>query len=225
MGVVYRKRKAFEKSVSKLNERLSGYLDQQQIQAQRIFPHYFEKHQTDGLDYVIYLGASMHPEGKHNPFFTNNLALWQFKVACGLAWHTHQVQPELKVPLDTCHLILVNHAPLAIRFRYDEKRFDVDGAYDVRHEIIKSRLDKAMVKGSRERLTQPDQIAVVYSQPKEGREIRRHIEYLQSRGHLQENIEMIDLEDQPGVRGLKALRVSVNLEADAAVRAIEQMAG
>lgn len=225
MGVVYRKRKAFEDSVSKLNERLSSYLDQQQAEAQQIFPHYFEKHQTDGIDYVIYLGASMHPEGKHNPFFQKNLALWQFKVAYGLALHTSQIQPELKVPLDTCHLILVNHAPLAIRFRYDEKRFDVDGAYDVRHEIIKSRLDKAKVKGGKERLTQPGKIAVVYSHPKEGRDIRRHIDYLQSSGHLLEDLEAIDLEDLPGVRGLKALRVSVNLEAAAAARELEQMTG
>ena len=66
-----------------------------------------------------------------------------------MAWHTEQIKAELKVPLDTCHLILVNHTPLSIRFRYDEKRFDVDGAYDVRHEIIKSRIDKAVVKGTK----------------------------------------------------------------------------
>ena len=225
MGVVYRKRKAFEESVSKLNERLSSYLDRQQLEAQQIVPHYFEKHQTDGIDYVIYLGASMHPKGKHNPFFQKNLALWQFKVAAGLAWHTRQIQPALKVPLDTCHLILVNHAPLSIRFRYDEKRFDVDGAYDVRHEIIKSRLDKAMVKGGHERLTQPGKIAIVYSHPKEGRDIRRHIDYLQGRGHLLEGMETIDLENLPGVRGLKALRVSVNLEAAATALGIDQMVG
>jgi hypothetical protein len=225
MGVVYRRRKAFEESVSRLNERLSGYLDRQQTEAQQVFPHYFEKHQTDGIDYVIYLGASMHPDEKQNPFFLKNLTLWQFKVACGLAWHTRQIQPELKVALDTCHLILVNHAPLSIRFRYDEKRFDVDGAYDVRHEIIKSRLDKAMIKGGRERLTQPGQIAVVYSHPKEGREIRQHIDYLQSRGHLLEDLESIDLEDLPGVRGLKALRVGINMAAAAGVEGVRQMTG
>jgi hypothetical protein len=225
MGVVYRKRKAFEESVSKLNEQLSGYIDEAQIEAQKVFPHYFEKHQTDGIDYVIYLGASMHPQGKHNPFFQKNLALWQFKVACGLAKHTRKIQPELKIPLDTCHLILINYTPLAIRFRYDEKRFDVDGAYDVRQEIIKSRLDKAMVKGGRERLTQPDKIAVVYAHPKEGREIHRHIDYLQDREHLLRDLENLDLEDLPGVRGLKALRISVNLEAGAAAPGIGQMAG
>ncbi|HSO19788.1 MAG TPA: GAF domain-containing protein, partial [Desulfosarcina sp.] len=225
LGVVYRRRQDFEESVSKLNERLSGYLDRQQNEAQRIFPHYFEKHQTDGIDYVIYMGASMHPEGRNNPFYLSNLSLWQFQVACGLAWHTQDIRSELKVPLDTCHLILVNHTPLAIRFRYDEKRFDVDGAYDVRHEIIKSRLDKAVVKGGRERLTQPGRIAVVYSHPREGRDVRRHIDYLQSRGHLLDDLEFVDLEDLPGVRGLKALRVGVNLEAATAAESLRRIAG
>jgi len=224
-GVVYRERKAFEESVSLLNERLSTYLDQQQAEIQQVYPHYFEKHQTDGIDYVIYLGAAMHPEGRLNPFFQKNLALWQFMVTCGLAWHTRQVQAELAMPLDTCHLILVNQAPLSIRFRYDEKRFDVDGAYDVRHEIIKSRLDKAMVRGGRERLTQPGRIAVVYSHPREGEEVRQHIAYLQNRGHLNDDLEAVALEDLPGVRGLQALRVGVNLAAESVPEETVSLAG
>jgi hypothetical protein len=225
LGVVYRRRRAFEESVSTLNERLSGYLDQEQASAQAIFPHYFEKHQTDGLDYVIYLGAAMHPKGRLSPFFIKNLALWQLVVTCGLAWHSRQVQPELKIQLDTCHLILVNRSPLSIRFRYDEKRFDVDGAYDVRHEIVKSRLDKAMVKGGKERLTQPGQIAIVYSTPQEGHEIRQHIDYLQDRGYLTDRVEAMNLDDLPGVHGLKALRVGVNLETESIPQGLDLMAG
>lgn len=213
LGVVYRKRKEFEQSVSMLNERLSTYLDQRQAEAQAAFPHYFEKHQTDGLDYVIYLGASMHPSGRLPAFFIKNLGLWQLMVACGLAWNTERIKPQLAIPLDTCHLVLYNRSPLAVRFRYDEKRFDVDGAYDVRNEIIKSRLDKAMVKGGRQRLTQPDRIAIVYANLSEGLEIRQHIEFLQAKGYLLDEVERIELEDLPGVRGLRAMRVAVNLEA------------
>ena len=66
---------------------------------------------------------------------------------------------------------------------------------------------------------------MVYSQPKEGREIQRHISYLQDRGYLLENHETIDLEDLPGVRGLRAIRARVNLEAAAAVDDIGRMAG
>jgi hypothetical protein len=125
--------------------------------------------------------------------------------------------------LDTCHLILVNHTPLSIRFRYDEKRFDVDGAYDVRHEIIKSRIDKAVVKGTRDRLTQPGRIAVVYSQAEEGLDTQRHIEYLQAKGSLLDDLEFLDIEDLPGVRGLKALRVGVNVEEGVMIQAKEMM--
>lgn len=215
LGVVFRKRKEFEESVSLLNERLSAHLEKEQAEAQGIFPHYFEKHQTDGVDYVIYMGGSMMENGKLSDFHVKNLGLWQMIVACGMARLTELAKAELNVPLDTCHLILVNHTPISIRFRYDEKRFDVDGAYDVRHEIVKSRIDKAVIKGSHERLTQPGRIAVVYSHPNEEEEIRRHIEFLQVRESLLNDLEFLELEDLPGVKGLKALRIGANLEAEA----------
>ena len=142
-----------------------------------------------------------------------------------MAWHTEQIKAELKVPLDTCHLILVNHTPLSIRFRYDEKRFDVDGAYDVRHEIIKSRIDKAVVKGTRERLTQPGRVAIEYSHTDEGCQIQRHIDFLNARGNLLNDLEFLHLDDLPGVRGLKALRVGINLETQTLARTVELAAG
>ncbi len=112
-----------------------------------LFPTISRNTKPTGIDYVIYLGASMHQDGKQQSVLQKNFRLWQLMVACGIAWHTRQLKRELKVPLETAHLILVSDATLSIRFRFEEKRFDVDGAYDVRHEIIKSRLDKAMVKG------------------------------------------------------------------------------
>ena len=66
---------------------------------------------------------------------------------------------------------------------------------------------------------------MVYANPREGRDIRRHIDYLQSRGHLLEDLEAIDLEDLPGVRGLKAFRVGINLEAAVAADGLRQAAG
>jgi hypothetical protein len=213
LGTVYRKRKEFEESVSLLNRRISFYLDREEAEAQSVFPHYFEKHQTDGVDYLIYAGASLAEDGSFNEMYLENFRLWQIMVACGIGWLSEEIKRELKVPLDTAHLILVNHAPLSIRFRFDEKRFDVDGAYDIRHEIIKSRIDKAVVKGSGERLTQPGKIAVVYSQPREGRETRRYMEFLGSKGYLRGDLESLDVEELPGIHGLRALRASVDLES------------
>ena len=223
-GFVYKERKAYENSVSTLNARLAAYLDQAEAAAQKEYPHYFEKHHTDGLDYVIYLGSSLREDGHFTSFHLQNLILWQLILACGMAWHTEHAKAELAVPMDTCHLVYYSTAPIAIRFRYDEKRLDVDGAYDVRHEIIKSRLDKAVIKGSAERLTQPGQIAIVYSQAHEAGQMRQHIKYLQSKEHLLNGVEEVELEDLPSVRGLKALRVGVNLQAQALAQRLAQAA-
>lgn len=213
LRTVYRKRKDFEDSVAFLNEKITAYVDQEEAEMQGVIPHYFNKHQTDGLDYLIYLGASMIENGDFNDLYLKNLRLWQIMVSCGIAWHAERIKPALKVPLDLTHIILMNSSPLSVRFRFDEKRFDVDGAYDVGHEIIRSRIDKAMVKGREERLTQPGKIAIVYSRVQEAEETRRHIDFLISRGLLHNDVEMLEIDDLPGVQGLRAFRVGVNLES------------
>src|SRR5262249_57611777 len=93
--------------------------------------------------------------GGAGPLWLKNVRLWELMVTCGLAVRASELRDHLPVPLETTHLILVQHAPLSIRFRFDEKRFDVDGAYDIRYEIVKKRIDKAVVHGTPERVTQP----------------------------------------------------------------------
>jgi hypothetical protein len=90
----------------------------------------------------------------------------------------------------------------------------VDGAYNVRYEIMKKRIDKAVVMGTTERLTQPGKIAVVYSQAGEAAEYRDYIAYLQAQGYLHGKVEKLELEELQGVSGLRALRVAVNLGRD-----------
>jgi len=209
LGTVYKLRKEFEESILLLNQRLANFLDTEQHRIQEAFPHFYERHRTDGVDYLIYIGKSMNEKGLFHDIYVNNLHLWQLHIACGMAWLTQHLKPELSVPLDTAHLILIQNSPLSIRFRYDEKQFDVDGAYDIRHEIIKSRIDKAVVKGTGERLTQPQHIAIVYSMQEEEAEMLQHIRYLQKQEFLKNDTEFLDLEDLPGVTGLKALRVGI----------------
>ena len=146
--------------------------------AQAMFPHYFEKQRTDGVDYSIYVGASLVNGPAYDELYLRNLRLWQLLVACGIARQTEVLRQRLPLPLETTHLILAHHAPLSIRFRFDEKRFDVDGAYNVRYEVIKKRIDKAVVRGSGERVTQPGRIAIVYAQPVEAQEYREYLDYL-----------------------------------------------
>ena len=209
LGIHYRQRKDFEDSVTLINETISAFIDEKEEQAQEMFPHYFEKYKTDGVDYNLYIGASLVEKRSFDRLYLRNIRLWQLMTMCGVVWEMNRLKPKLKTPLDTAHLILVQDIPLSIRFRQDEKKFDVDGAYNIRYEIVKKRIDKARVRGREERLTQPGKIAIVYSQTREAEEYLRYIEYLQAGGYLQDDLEELELEDLQGVYGLHALRVSV----------------
>jgi hypothetical protein len=209
LGTLYQQRKDFDESVMQLNETLAAYLDSEEDKAQAMCPHYFEQHKSDGIEYGIYIDAALLEDGVCDMVHVHNLRLWQLLVTCGLARQAQQVKDHLKVPLEVAHLILVQHMPLAIRFRFDEKRFDIDGAYNMRYEIVKKRIDKALIKGTNERLTQPGTIAIVYSQPQEALEYWGYIEYLQAAGYLTAEVAQVELEDLPGAQGLQALRVTV----------------
>jgi hypothetical protein len=74
---------------------------------------------------------------------------------------------------------------------------------------MKKRIDKAFIKNTRERLTQPGKISVVYSQDDEAAEYMQYFEYLQALGIVDEPVETLELEDLQGTSGLKALRVGL----------------
>ncbi len=116
------------------------------------------------------------------------------------------------MPLQTTQLILIHSQPISISFRKDERRFDVEGSYNIRYEIMKKRLDKVNIRGTKERLTQPGKIAMVYSNPKEAQEYQEYVLFLQSKNLLQPGMEYLELEELQGVSGLKALRVNINLQ-------------
>ncbi|MFC2084529.1 GAF domain-containing protein [Bacteroidota bacterium] len=209
----YNKRRDYELTISTINEVISNYLDEAEEEAQVMYPHYFEKYKTDGVEHGIYIGGSLVDDRKFDIMYLHNLRLWQLISVCEITRRTEELIPDLEIPLHTTHLILVQNTPLSIRFRMDEKKFDVDGTYNIRYEIMKKRIDKAMIKGSSERLTQPGKIAIVYSQANEANEYRKYIEYLQSKGYLKSGIEELELESLQGVSGLKALRVSVDVSS------------
>ncbi len=209
---VYRSRAKFEESLKLINESVAAFLDQEEAKAQGYFPHYFEKRKTDGVEHTIYIGASMVENGNFCRLYLRNLRLWQLMVMCEAVRLTERLKSKLAVPLETTHLILVQDSPLSIRFSPDERHFEVEGAYDIRHEIIKKRIDKAEIKATSERLTQPGKIAIVYSNRQEAAEYLEYIDYLQSAGFLTDETEDVELQDLQGAQGLSALRVSVNLQ-------------
>ncbi|MFI8377919.1 GAF domain-containing protein [Leeuwenhoekiella sp. NPDC079379] len=208
-GLIYRNRKNYDDTVQLINQNMATFLDRRQQEAQLIFPHYFERYKTDGVDHNIYIGASMTPNNKFNKVYLYNLRLWQLCTMCEMENNFYHKQEGAELQLDAASLILVFSTTLSIRYRMDEKKFDVDGTYNARYEIIKKRIDKALVKGTDERVTQKGQIAIIYSQDSDAEEYTRYIKYLQRKQYLGPQIEYVELEDVQGVVGLKAIRVEV----------------
>jgi hypothetical protein len=211
LGILYKRRKSFEESLTILNEAISDLLDEEEAKAQTMYPHYFQKYKTDGVEHNIYVGASLVGDTPFDTIILKNMRLWQLMMMCQVSRKTAMLKQDLQVPLDTTHLILIHGQALSIRFRTDERQFDVDGAYNIRYEIIKKRIDKAYIAHTEERLTQPGKIAFVYSQAKEASEYLEYIDFLQNKGILNEEIENVEIEELQGVKGLQALRVSVKV--------------
>jgi len=208
---LYQYRQEYEESVSKINEALSAFLEGEEERVQKSYPHYFEKYRTDGIEYNIYIGQSISPTIPFNVLYLKNIRLWQLTSMAEAARITHQLLPSLKDPLQTTQLILIHSQPISISFRKDERKFDVEGSYNIRYEVIKKRLDKVRIKGTEERLTQPGKIAIVYSNQKEIPEYLDYIEFLKNKNVLKPNVEFLELEELQGVTGMKALRVDINI--------------
>ena len=213
--MIYHHRKNYEESITQINQEVAKLIDHEQKAAQQIFPHYFERFVTDGLDFNIYIGQSISPNKPFDSFYLQNLKIWQLITLIKAAQLSHKLQEQLPLRLQTTQLILAQSQPISISFRAEERKFDVDGAYNMRYEIVKKRIDKVHIRDTHERLTKPGTIAIVYSQPKEAEEYTAYIEYLQSKGLLKDEIERHDLEELQGVVGLRGLRVTVNTEASA----------
>ena len=210
--MVYNHRKQYEDTITEINDTLENFIEHEQLAAQQVFPHYFEHYVTDGIEFNIYIGQSMAPEFIFDEIYVRNLKLWQLTVLAKASRLTHSLENKLPLPLRTTQLILSQATPISISFRSKERKFDVDGAYNMRYEIIKKRIDKVHIRDQKERLTQPGTIAIVYSQQKEKVEYLEFIEVLQNDGLLLGDIEELELEELQGVSGLSALRVNVNLD-------------
>jgi hypothetical protein len=213
-GAAYTNRRALEASMQKINSAVNLYLDLFRKEIQQSYPCYFEKFRTDGIEYDIYIGQSIEPEKKFSELYLKNIRLWQLTSMAAIARITHSLIPQMEKPLETTQLIFIHSSSIDISFRDDERRFDVEGAYNIRYQVIKKRIDKVHIKGTGERLTQPGKIALVYFNSKSAEEYVGYIRYLQEKNTLKNDLEFLDLEELQGVSGLKALRISVNLDSE-----------
>ncbi|HET8839055.1 MAG TPA: GAF domain-containing protein [Flavobacteriaceae bacterium] len=207
--LIYNKRKLYDISVANINRMLARFIDRKQRDAQSIFPHYFERYKTDGVDHNMYIGQEIAPKKEFNILYLYNLRLWQLVTMCEMENKFYQIQEGSELQLDAASLILVFNSTLSIRYRMDEKKFDIDGTYNARYEIIKKRIDKAREKHSNERITEKGKLVIIYAQKSDEKEYLRYIKYLQAKSYLGENVELLELEDVQGVIGLKAIRVEI----------------
>ncbi|MDQ5930693.1 MAG: hypothetical protein QG594_2481, partial [Bacteroidota bacterium] len=134
-GMFYQTRKDFDDTIMSINKRLSSILDDKQQQAQEIFPHYYERFKTDGVEHNLYIGAAIEPNKVFDAMYLHNLRLWQLETLCEMELQHHKLKTTLPYTLDVTSLILAFSSPISIRFRMDEKRFDVDGSYNARYEV------------------------------------------------------------------------------------------
>ncbi|WP_103072615.1 GAF domain-containing protein [Aquimarina sediminis] len=206
---VYKYRKAYDESVMLINKKMAALLDQKQDEAQGMYPHYFERFKSDGVEHNLYIGESITKQDSFNKIYLYNLRLWQLQVMCEMENAYYQMKKDLPLALDVASMVLVFNSSLSVRFRMDEKRFDVDGTYNARYEVVKKRVDKSKIKGTDQRITEKGKLVIVYSQRSDEREYIKYINFLQSKNYLEEEIEIVELDDLQGVTGLKALRVNI----------------
>tara|TARA_R110002096_G_scaffold172680_1_gene346503 strand:- start:10789 stop:13185 length:2397 start_codon:yes stop_codon:yes gene_type:complete len=209
LGVIYYYRKNYDDTISLINKNMSALLDEKQVEAQTMYPHFFERFKTDGVEHNMYIGESITKENSFNNIYLYNLRLWQLQVMYEMENSFYQNQHQYPISLDVASMVLVFNQPLSIRFRMDEKQFDVDGTYNARYEVVKKRVDKAHIKGTEERVTQKGKMSIIYSQKEDEIEYLKYVRFMQSKNRFDDDVEILELQDLQGVTGLKAIRVSM----------------
>ena len=201
----------YEQSLFSINNALKEVLDVQEQKLKKLIPVYFDKFRTDGWEYTIYTGQSLSPDITITPEMIVSVKEWELETVLHMGLVASTMQNKIAYKLETTQLILANTSPLNIRFRADEHRFDVEGSYSIRYEIVKKRIDKVHIRTTNERLTQPGKIAIVYIYSNELDGYLKVInEYIQQ-GLLENKIEYLELENLQGVAGLKAIRVTMKM--------------
>src|SRR5690606_11324968 len=99
-GMFYHARKDFDQTLTVLNKKLAEILDEKQIEAQRIYPHYYERFKTDGVEHNLYIGESIVPTIPYDKMYLNNLRLWQLQTLCEMENEHYRIKNTLPYSLD-----------------------------------------------------------------------------------------------------------------------------
>jgi len=82
VGGLYKHRKNYDDTISSINKKMASLLDKKQVEAQNMYPHYFERFKTDGVEHNMYIGEAITKEEGFKPLYLYNLRLWQLQVMC-----------------------------------------------------------------------------------------------------------------------------------------------
>ncbi|SMG29897.1 hypothetical protein [Sphingobacterium psychroaquaticum] len=200
---------AFEQSLSTLNQMINKELTTFNQYIQDRYPSYFEKFRTDGVEYDAYVGQSITPAKVFNVELLREFRKQQVISMAEIGQQAHAIIDDLPIALETTQLIFIHPNPIAISFRQDERRFDVEGGYNIRYQMIKKRIDKALIKDTKERLVQPGCIALVYATRRVEEELKGILKEVHEMGLIGANIESLVLEELQGLNELRALRVRI----------------
>ncbi|RYD84780.1 MAG: GAF domain-containing protein, partial [Sphingobacteriales bacterium] len=88
-------RRKYEQTISAVNVKMSAVIDKKQKTAQAMFPHYYERFKTDGVEHNLYIGASIAPARPFDISKLHYLRLWQLEVLCEMERAHRRLKPTL----------------------------------------------------------------------------------------------------------------------------------
>ncbi|MBW4694373.1 MAG: GAF domain-containing protein [Lyngbya sp. HA4199-MV5] len=205
---VYRARAQYDELIRQINARLRETWDRWQETMQHTTPHYCDIEATDGIDHMLYAGASIDP--KFGSFQLRSLRYEQLCAVCDCARTAFKLQEMYSTHMQVTHLVLVQDTAIDIfHDETTERMFDVRGSRDTRYEIVKKRIDKAIDEATGTRITQPGMLTLVFCTEDEWAEYQQYLRYLMREGWVDEPIERGTVQPLQGVTGLKYARVRI----------------
>lgn len=205
---VYRARTRYDGMVNTINTLLRETWERWQESMQRITPHYCDIEATDGIDHMLYAGASI--DLKFGSFQLRSLRYEQLRAVCDCARTAFRLLEKHSTHMQVTHLVLVQDATVDIfHDETTERMFDVRGSRDTRYEIVKKRIDKAIDEQTNTRITQPGMLTLVFSTEEEWTEYQQYLRYLMRENWIDSQIDRGTVQPLQGVSGLKYARVRI----------------
>jgi hypothetical protein len=206
---VYTARDCYDRMIHEINNQLRETWDTAQMRMQQILPHYCDVELTDGMDHMIYVGASINQ--KFSLFHLHALRYEQLRAICECARVCFGLRDRYEKTLEVTYLVLVQDTTVDIfHDEQTEKLFDLRGSTrDTRYEIVKKRIDKAVDLKDQTRITQPGMLTLVYSTKEEWEEYEHYLRYLAREAWVDTSIQFGTVEPLQGITGLKFARVRI----------------